>query len=242
MTSPGYFLKTLTLLLFLGAGITRPAAAQAQKSDANQVFYQLRDKMNSVHDYVADVRLKIDVKFMRVPLMAGKLYFKSPGKLRLERGGGISVMPHKSINLSIDKMMPTGGVTVIDAGTDQIDGRQVRILKVIPDAEGDIVLTKVWVDEARLLALRTETTTRENGTVKTELTYGKYEKQALPDRILFVMDVKEYKLPKGVTMDYDEGKQETPTKGGAQLPTKGRIEIRYLNYQINTGLSDSVFK
>jgi len=237
------FLKTLRLLLIVGLGTTHAAQAQPQKKDPAQVFYQLREKMNSVHDYVADVRLKIDVKFMRVPLMAGKLYFKSPGKLRLERGGGISVMPHKSINLSVDKMMPTGDVTVIDAGTDQIDGRPVRILKVIPDAEGDIVLTKVWVDENRLLALRTETTTRENGTVKTELTYGKYEKQALPDRILFVMDVKEYKLPKGVTMDYDEGREQAaPTKGGPQLPTKGRIEIRYLSYQINTGLSDAVFK
>lgn len=227
------------LLLLLG---TLPAMAQGPKKDATQVFYQLRDKMNSVHDYIADVRMKIDVKFMRVPLMAGKLYFKSPGRLRLERNGGISVMPHKSINLSMDKMMPTGAVTVIDAGADQIGGKPVRILKVIPDAEGDIVLTKIWVDETRMLALKTETTTRENGTVQTELSYGTYEKQALPDRIVFIMDLKEYKLPKGVTMDYDEGTQQPARRGTQPLPKKGRIEIRYLSYQINTGLSDSVFK
>lgn len=230
----------LTLLLALL--IASAVQAQAPKREATQVFYQLRERMNSVQDYVADVRMKIDVRFMRVPLLAGKLYFKSPGKLRLERNGGISVMPRKSINLSVDKMMPTGSVTVIDAGSDVISGTPVRILKVIPDTEGDIVLTKVWVDETRMLALRTETTTRESGTVQTELTYGKYEKQALPDRIVFIMDVKEYKLPKGVTMDYDEGTQAPPAKNGAQLPKKGRIEIRYLSYKINTGLSDALFK
>ena len=227
------------LLVLMSQGI---AFAQTAKREASQVFYQLRERMNTVQDYTADVRMKIDVRFMRVPLLAGKLYFKSPGKLRLERNGGISVMPRKSINLSFDQMMPSGNVTVIDAGADQVAGRPVRILKVIPDAEGDIVLTKVWVDESRMLALRTETTTRENGTVQTELTYGKYEKQALPDRIVFIMDVKEYKLPKGVTMDYDEGAQPAPAKGGPQLPKKGRIEIRYLSYQINTGLSDALFK
>lgn len=230
------------ILAFLLLFCSVSAMAQSPKRDATQIFYQLRDKMNTVRDYTADVRMKIDVKFMRVPLMAGKLYFKSPGKLRLERNGGISVMPHKSINLSMDKMMPTGNVTVIDAGADQIGGKPVRILKVIPDVEGDIVLTKIWVDESRTLALKTETTTRENGTVQTELSYGKYEKMALPDRIVFIMDLKEYKLPKGVTMDYDEGTQQPAPRGAQNLPKKGRIEIKYLSYQINTGLSDAVFK
>jgi outer membrane lipoprotein-sorting protein len=199
--------------------------------------------MFAVKDYVATVRMKIDVSFMRVPMLAGKLYYKAPGKLKLERAGGISILPRKSITLSIDKMVPSGPVTVIDAGRETIGAISTHVIKVIPEGESDIVLAKVWIDEARMLALRTETTTRDNGTARMELSYDKYVAQALPDRIVFVMDVKEYKLPKGVTMDYDEG--TTPVeKGdkGPKLPKKGRIEIRYLDYQINVGLSDAVFK
>ena len=126
-----------------------------------------------------------------VPLLAGKLYYKAPGKLKLERNGGISVLPRKSISLSVDKMMPAGAATVIDAGREQIGGIPVRVIKIIPEGEGDIILAKVWVDEARMLALRTETTTRESGTVRMELSYDKYAGLALPDKIIFVMDVKQ---------------------------------------------------
>jgi hypothetical protein len=55
------------------------------------------------------------------------------------------------------------------------------------------------------------------------------------------MDVKEYKLPKGVTMDYDEGNTPTQKSDAPKLPKKGRIEIRYLSYKVNVGLSDAVF-
>src|SRR5690606_13010852 len=131
--------------------------------------------------------------------------------------------------------------TVIDAGREAIAGVPVRVIKVIPEGDADIILAKVWVDEARILALRTETTTRDGGTVRTELSYGQYANLALPDGIVFMMDVKEYTLPKGVTMDYDEG-APAPEKGAKNaLPKKGRIEIRYLSYRVNVGLSVAIF-
>jgi len=227
-----------TLLLFC---ISTTVTQAQQKLEPGPLFYQIRDKLSKVQDYVADVRMKIDVSFMRVPLLTGTLYYKAPGKLKLERNGGISVMPQKSISLSIDKMMPSGNVTVLDAGTEQLGNIKARILKVIPDGETDIVLAKIWVDETRMLALQTETTTRDQGTIRTELSYGKYADLALPDRIVFIMDLKEYKLPKGVTMDYDDGAQTALPNALKSVAKKGRIEIRYLNYKVNVGLSNSIF-
>jgi outer membrane lipoprotein-sorting protein len=194
-----------------------------------------------VKDYVADVKVKIDVSFMKVPPMNGKLYFKAPDKMKLERDGGISILPKKSINLTMNNVIPEGGVTIIDAGYDKIGDKNLRVIKVVPtDERTDVVLTKIWVDEARLLAVRTETTTRDNGTIKMELYFGKYVNQALPDRITFYVDVKDYKLPKGVTMDYD-GMDQPAKKPATGKPRKGRIEINYLDYKVNQGLSDAVF-
>lgn len=215
--------------------------AQSSPEPAAQLFYRMRDKIGVVKDYVASVRLKIDVSFMRVPMLDGKLYFKSPDKLRLERNGGLSILPKKSINLTLNNLIPSGTATVIDAGYDSIAGRKVRVIQVIPQGETDIVLTKVWVDEARLLALRAETTTRENGTVRMDLQFNRYAQYSLPDRVVFYLDVKEYKVPKGVTMDYDDG-TEAVRKVKTLKKGKGRIEIAYLNYRINTGLSDAVFR
>jgi outer membrane lipoprotein-sorting protein len=232
--------RILVLLVLLCVSLT----AQAQQLSADELFYKLRAKLETVKDYVADVRVKIDVSYMRVPPLTGKLYFKAPGKMKLERNGGISIMPKKTMNMAVSNVVPDGKVTIIDAGMETINGKQLRAIKVVPSDDGsEIVLTKVWVDEALLLPIRTETTTRDNGTIKMELEYGKYIAQSLADKITFYMDVKDYKLPKGVTMDYDGATQ--PTKA-AQTPDtkrkKGKIQIYYLNYKVNQGLSDEIFK
>jgi len=213
----------------------------AQQMDANTLFTKLRSKIDAVKDYVATVDMKIDVSFIKVPKLKGKLYFKAPDKMKLERNGGISILPKNSINMTVNNLLPPSGATVIDAGIDNIKGVSVRVLKVIPDTEGDIVLSKIWVDEKRLLALKTETTTRDNGTVKMELEFGKFEKQALPDRVTFYLDVKDFKLPKGVTMDYETNQQPTPKPEEKGKMKKGKILINYLDYTVNKGIADNVF-
>ena len=228
-----FILLTFCILL---CGVTQAVAA-----DAGSVFQTVRGKLGLVNDYVADVKMKIDVAFMRVPLMTGKLYFKAPDKLKLERNGGVSIMPKKSISLTLSSLMPAGNPTVIDAGYEMIGNQNVRVLQVVPQGETEIVLTKIWVDESRMLPLRTETTTRENGTIRMDLEFGNYVSLALPDKVVFVLDIKEYKLPKGVTMDYDDGTQEMMAKAKKLKMKKGRIEIRYLKYEVNKGVNDAVF-
>jgi hypothetical protein len=233
-----------TLLLLLSISVLAGGKVQAQSADAQALYTTVRQKVFAVKDYTADVELKIDVTFMRVPKLRGTLYFKSPDKLRLVRKNGLSIMPQRTVNMSLAGLLPAGETTVIDAGTDVINGSAVRVVKVVPEGDaGDIVLTKLWIDEARKLVMRSETTTRDNGTFLMDLVFGKYAAQSLPDQMTLNMDVKEYKMPKGVTMDYEGGdKPVVPPKEGKGKRRKGRIQITYDSYQVNTGLSDAIFK
>lgn len=234
---------TLILRIATVAWLLIGLKASAAPKEANQLFLDLRNRLNAVKDYTADVKMRIDVSFMRIPTLRGKLYFKNPDKMKLERNGGISILPKKSISLTLNNLVPAGDATVIDAGVEQIGGKNLRILKVVPgNDQSDIVLTKIWVDEEQLLAKKIETTTRENGTVKMDLQFGKYAHLALPDQVVFFVDVKELKMPKSVTMDYDDGTEAVMKKQSAGKPKKGTIRIEYLSYQINTGLSDEIFK
>ena len=213
------------------------SSVAAHATDATKLFDSLRHKVLSVKDYAADVKMNINVTYMRVPQLSGILYFKAPDKMRLERHGGLSILPKKNINLTLSNLIPTGNVTVIEVGTATVGTRKVRVLKVIPeDEKSDIILTKIWVDEHDLLAVRTETTTRNDGTVIMDLDYGHYVSYALPDKVTIYMDLKDYKLPKGVTMDYQESEPVKTGKG-----SKGTIQINYLKYDINKGLSDGIF-
>ncbi len=229
------YIGLLIVILTLNVSVSRA-------DDATKLFYTLRSKILTVKDYTADVNMKIDVSFMRIPKLRGTLYFKSPNKMRLERHGGLSMLPKKNINLTISNLIPAGAVTVIDLGNVMVKGKKLRLVKVIPeDDNNNIVLTKVWIDEANLLAVRAETTTRNDGTVIMDLEFGNYITYALPDKVTIYMDVKDYKLPKGVTMDYNN---ETPTvavKDKTAKAQKGTIEISYLKYAINTGLTDAAF-
>lgn len=216
--------------------------ARADEYTADQLFYKMRDKLELVKDYVADVKMKINVSYMRVPQLNGKVYFKAPDKMKLERKGGISILPKKGINLTLNSILPEGqDLVVIEGGYEELDGEKYRIIKVIPNNDPNgVVLTKLWVDEARLLTVHTETTTRDNGTIEMDLTFGDYAKQSLPDKVVFIIDVKDYKLPQGLTMDYNTDQDAMP-KQGKNKRTKGKIEINYLNYSINQGLSDNIF-
>lgn len=232
------------LFKFIAIILLLPIQAFSAETDANTLFLKLRTKLDGVKDYVADVRMKVNVSFMRVPPLSGKLYFKAPDKMKLDRTGGISIMPRKSISMTLNALIPAGEATVIDAGYEQLGALKTRVLKVVPaNDRTDIVLTKIWVDEERLLAMRTETTTRDNGTVKMDLQYAKYLAQGLPDHVTFLLDVKDYKLPKGVTMDYDNSVAETktPSKAEQGKSKKGKIEITYLHYEINKGIPDEIF-
>lgn len=219
--------------------ILLPVMAKADSGE--DLFYTLRNKIAQVKDYTADVRMKIDVSYMRIPMLKGTLIFKAPDKMRLERKGGISLLPKKNINLTISNLIPAGKVTIIDLGKVTLSGKTLRVLKVVPeDDAGNIVITKIWVDEERMVTVRAETTTRNDGTVIMDLDFGRYTNYALPDKVTIFMDLKDYKLPKGVTMDYNN--VETPeTEAKKANSQKGTIQISYLKYDINQGIADARF-
>jgi len=63
----------------------------------------------------------------------------------------------------------------------------------------------------------------------------------LPVDFVFIFNTKDYKMPKGITFDYDEAsiKNKTADKNNDK---QGQIEIIYTSYIINKGVSDEVFK
>jgi outer membrane lipoprotein-sorting protein len=74
-----------------------------------------------------------------------------------------------------------------------------------------------------------------------QMSYGKFEKFGLPDKVIFSFNTKDYKMPKGVTFEYETG--ETAKMQNDKLKDKkGKVEILYENYTINKGVSDDVFK
>ena len=118
----------------------------------------------------------------------------------------------------------------------------LRIIKLLPkDENSEVVLSTLYIDETLSLIKKAKTTTKENGTYELEMSYGKYADYGLADKVIFTFNTKDYKLPKGITFDYDDGskKEEAAEK---LKDKKGKVEISYSSYSINKGVPDSVFK
>jgi outer membrane lipoprotein-sorting protein len=216
-------------------------SAKSTAQDVNPLIQKVKQKLELVKDYEASGKMKTNVTFLKVPVADVKLYFKKPDKIKFKTSKGVSFIPKGAVSINLNNILSNGKYTAIDAGTDKIGTTTVRVVKLLPeDDNSDVVLSTLYIDETNLLVRKTKTTTKENGTYELELTYGKYAAYALPDKIIFSFNTKDYKLPKGVTFDFDDG--STPTPADKNKNKKGRAEIVFSSYRINAGVPDDVFK
>jgi len=215
-------------------------AGRISAQDINQLVANAKAKIEKVNDYEASGRMKTNVAFLKVPVANIKVYFKKPGKLKIKSEKGVSFIPKGAVSINMNNILGDQSYTIIDAGTDKFGSITVRVAKLLPtDDNSDVVLSTVYIDPVRNLILKSRTTTKENGTFELEMAYGKFIDFGLPDKIIFSFNTKDYKLPKGVTFDFDDG---TETKQPVAKNKKGRAEISFNSYSINKGVSDEVFK
>lgn len=211
--------------------------------DVATLVRKVKAKLDQVNDYTADGRMKTDVTFIKAPVGNVKVYYKKPNKFKLKRDGGISILPKGGVSVNMSSVVTTDDFDVIDAGTETIAGLVTKKVKLLPrNDNSDVVLTTMYIHEATLLIYKAVTTTKENGTYEIEMSYGKYSNFGLPDKLVFSFNTKDYKMPKGITMEFDDDDKKAKELKDKMKNKKGKVEIVYTNYSINKGLNDSVFQ
>lgn len=212
------------------------------QENVNALIEKVNAKIEKVNDYTAEGKMKTKVVFLKVPVSAVKIYFKKPNRLKIKNEKGISFVPKGAVSINISNIVNGEKYTALDAGMDKIGNTAVRVVKLLPvDDNADIVLSTIYIDEANLLIKKAKTTTRENGSYELEMTYGKYSAYGLPDKIIFTFNTKEYKLPKGITFDFDDGEAAKSNIPRGLNKNKGQAEITFDSYIINKGVSDAMF-
>ncbi len=217
-------------------------ALQSQAQDMTALVMKVKAKLELVNDYEAEGRMKTDVAFIKAPVGKVKVFFKKPNKFRLKKDGGISLLPKGGVSVNMNSVFATTDFVALAAGDAVVGGAKAKVVKLLPTNENsDIVLTTMYIDETNLVIKRAVTTTRENGTYEIEMTYGQFLNYGLPDKVVFSFNTKDYKLPKGITLEFDDNEKQL-SEADKLKNKKGRVEITYTNYIINKGISDAVFK
>jgi len=232
-------MKKLLILVFTFHLSLLTVATSAQ--DMTALVNKIKTKLEQVNDYEAAGVLKTDIAFIKAPVSKIRVYFKKPNKFRLKKDGGISVLPKGGVTMTLTDIVDISNFVALAAGETTIDGYPVKIVKVLPgDENSEVVLATLYIDEANLLVRKAAVTTKENGSYEVGLTYKNYASFGLPDKVVFSFNTKDYKLPKGITLEFDDDVKSSDMD--KMKNRKGKVEITYSSYTINKGIDDSVFK
>lgn len=202
---------------------------------------KVKAKLDKVNDYTAQGKLKMDVSFIDAPDSKVTVYYKRPNKFKVKKAGGISILPKGGISVNVGSLLSENdNYDLLPVNDATIEGVETKVVKLIPrDESSDIVLATLYIEEKNAVVRKATVTTKENGTYEIELSYGKYINWGLPDKVIFSFNTKEYKLPKGITFEYEKGEKK---KEESLKNKKGKVAISYSNYIINKGIDDSVFQ
>ncbi len=210
----------------------------AQTEEA--LLQKVKAKLDKVTDYEATGKMKLDVSFINAAESAVTIYFKKPNKFKVKKAGGISILPKGGVSVNTASLLPVGGYQTIPGGTAVVDGIKTTVVKLIPTAEAsDIVLSTLYIDDKEAVIRKAVVNTKESGSYEVGMSYGKYTAWGLPDKVIFSFNAKDYKLPKGITFEYDKGgekKVDDKTKN-----KKGTVTITYESYTINKGVDEKSF-
>lgn len=198
--------------------------------DANKTVNSVISQMNRVKSYTVEARIKSDIPLIKILPIKAKIEFKQPDEIKMKTQG-IAILPKKGFTDLAIMLKNKSSYTAIFTGFEVIQKIKTESITLLPSNDaGEIVLAKIWVDTDEALILKSQITTRTSGTVVADYTYGKQKEFGLPDELTFSVDVKKFKIPKGVVVDINRTKTIEEPKN---LGKMGKIHIQFSNYLIN---------
>lgn len=206
---------------------------------ATELIDQVRKRFATVNDYQAKAIIKTDVTFIKILPVNANVYYKKPDKMHIETKG-IALMPKQGHGYLFTSLLQDNQFLIVEAGEQIFENKKLKQVKLIPvDDTSDIVLGTLMIDPLTLLIHKARITSKSNGTVDMQFTYGKYAEYLLPDMLTIEMDVAKFKIPKALAGDLESG---TAKKANDKANKRGKVVITYKEYIINKGLADAIFR
>ena len=203
----------------------------AQTITASEILKNMNKQFEPVNDYIATLKISLDMERMQAPEMPATIYFKRPDKVHVD-AKNFAMVPRQAIPVNPTQWMEKFDASL--AGTERKGDTTVYKLRLVskPEKGKPVTELNVWVDAARWVVTHIEANPWELRHIAVDLSYEFVDgKVLLPSRIGLVMDSRE---PSDSTAE----RMYSPQR----MPRKGTIVIQYSDYKLNTNFSDEIFE
>ncbi len=211
----------------------------SQVNKPEPILEKVKEEFNKIEDYQVDVKIKVDIFFLKMSDREAIIYYKRPDKFHI-KSEGFALLPKEGLNFSPLELL-NSKYTAFYEKEDTIKGIITAVIKVIPLEGGtDIILSTLWIDTKRNLIMKVESSRKPSGNFSIDLDYLKTsEGYFLPSSMMFTFSVDRSMLPKGFDIGNDSESVKTSTD--SKKPKNGTVYLEYSNYKVNKGISDEVF-
>jgi len=223
-------LSFVILLSFLGFPQTKNPEAILEK---------VKLEFEKIEDYQVDVKIKVDVDFLKMADREATIFYKKPDKFHID-SENFAMLPKSGLNFS-----PLGFLnykyTAFYEKEDTVNGTVTSVIKVIPlEGSADVILSTLWIDVKRNLILKVESSRKPQGTFLIDLNYSKTSQNFwLPSSMVFTFTVDRSFLPR--RFNEDQVSETNKTKKDSTEAETGKVYLNYSNYRVNVGLKDELF-
>jgi outer membrane lipoprotein-sorting protein len=225
----------LAFLCGLCACFVLPAAAflaqNSTRDDGSKYLRNVMGKYSRIKDYTVDIKVHPDLESLRAQDMEARVYYKDPDKVKID-SKGIFILP-KDVGIFKPHMFNPDNFNITIKDTLRYDGIPAVRLSLSPKRETykdrDIILT---IDKSEWLIRAISTEPVPGSLMDARINYGNFGGFELPTEI----DVN-LSLPEP---DSSQINSSPPRRFGRGV--SGTVTIRYSNYKVNSGLSDSLFE
>lgn len=219
--------------------LTITCGVEAQ-DDARELLRNVFGKLQKTRDYTANANITVDMPYIRIQPIDVKIYFKQKDKFHVE-SKGIAIIPRQGFDQITGILSDTNSYTAMVQGYENYSAIKAAVVNVIPLSDtSDVILAKFWIDPKHWVVMKSQLTTRSSGTIHIEYEYGKQIAYGLPDKMIFMVDVKKFRMPKKFSNGVNTNTPDRAVTGKEE--NKGTITVVLSNYQVNIGIPDSIFK
>ncbi len=185
---------------------------------AREILDETLSLQDQVQDYTARCTLTADIPGLDLPPRHFTVYFKRPGKLKIE-SRDLVVVPREALTLGDLRRHLEEDTVVSLVGVGTIAEKPLYCIKLKPVESQDSGRVLVWIRGDNWTPTRTEIWAGQTRLVQIEWTFARIADQYwMPTSIVC-------RIPSGLL--------------GDQGP--GTVKLLWQDYQVNTGLSDTIF-